>query len=154
LGPDKEICSGETLLLTPGVYPSYLWQDSSTQAQFLVKGSGLYSVLVGNSCGTVGDEVLVMEKTCDIYFPSAFTPNRDGQNELFKVAHPFGIKAYSLKVFNRWGRMVFFTTDAAKGWDGKHAGTEQASGVFVWIASGISPSGKTFSTKGTLMLIR
>jgi gliding motility-associated-like protein len=90
----------------------------------------------------------------DIYVPTAFTPNDDGKNDLF-VPIPVGIKQLNyFRVFNRQGQLLFSTTELQKGWDGKLAGVEQGSGVFVWMVQGITNNGKIVSKKGTVTLIR
>jgi hypothetical protein len=57
-------------------------------------------------------------------------------------------------VYNRWGELVFQTTDSRSGWDGLHKGKEQATGAVVWIAEGLGADGKTYQRKGTSVLIR
>ena len=84
LGIDKNLCSGDSVLLYPGQFTNYSWQDGSTQSHITVKQSGLYSVTVMDNCGSARDEIMVTEANCDIYFPSAFTPNNDGKNDMLK----------------------------------------------------------------------
>jgi gliding motility-associated-like protein len=55
LGPDTILCEGETLLLTTNEPGPYLWQDNSTENQFLVTGPGTYSLSISNFCGTASD---------------------------------------------------------------------------------------------------
>lgn len=154
LGPSKEICTGEIVVLTPGNFSNYLWQDNSTGPQLEVSQAGTYSVQVTNSCGTVTSTVQITGKTCSSYFPSAFTPNKDGKNDVFRMLNPYGVKNYDLKIFNRWGQLVFRTNDVSKGWNGQTNITEQGSTVFAWTASGVDATGKKFLHKGTVLLIR
>jgi gliding motility-associated-like protein len=89
----------------------------------------------------------------DIYIPNAFSPNRDGRNDLLKV-FPVGIKTFSyFAVYNRWGEMVFHTTNHHSGWDGRFKNSE-VSGTFVVVAQAIDYKGKLMSKKGTVTIVR
>ena len=154
LGPTQEICTGETIVLSPGNFSSYLWQDNSTAPQLEVSQPGTYAVSVTNSCGTAMSAVQITGKVCNSYFPTAFTPNNDGRNDVFKMLNAHGIKNYDLRIFNRWGQLVFHTNDVTKGWNGSYGAYVQGSAVFVWIASGVEATGKKFMRKGTVTLIR
>ncbi|MFL5729014.1 MAG: gliding motility-associated C-terminal domain-containing protein, partial [Cytophagaceae bacterium] len=57
-------------------------------------------------------------------------------------------------VFNRWGEVVFTTSDASKGWDGKVNGVVQAAGVYVWMITAWSPCTGDIFEKGTVLLVR
>jgi len=67
--------------------------------------------------------------------PSAFTPNGDGLNDVFRVKYPFTVSAFSFAIFNRWGERVFQSNDITKGWDGTYNGTDQNAGAYVWMIS-------------------
>jgi gliding motility-associated-like protein len=90
----------------------------------------------------------------EIYVPTGFTPDGNGKNDILR-AIPVGIKKFNyFRVFNRWGEMVFSTSDERSGWDGKVGGKEQATEVFVWIAEGIDYKGNKIFRRGTTTLIR
>src|SRR5690606_27474392 len=55
------------------------------------------------------------------YFPNAFTPNGDGNNDFFKPVVS-GIKQYDFQIYNRWGELIFTSKQAEIGWDGKRNG--------------------------------
>jgi gliding motility-associated-like protein len=121
-----------------------------------VTGDITYTVTVTTSAGCMG-EASVTLKVFDgpeIYMPTAFTPNGDGKNDVFKP-FPVGIKNYTyFRVFNRWGQMIFSTTDFNKGWDGTINGKPQPTGVYVWVIEGITKEDKKMAKKGTVTLIR
>ena len=103
--------------------------------------------------GTATVSVKVFEGP-EIYVPNAFTPNGDTDNDILR-AKPIGIRTFQyFTVYNRWGKMIFTTTDYLKGWDGKVQGMEQSTGTYVWIAQGIDLKGRTIKRKGTTILIR
>ncbi|MBC8047883.1 MAG: gliding motility-associated C-terminal domain-containing protein [Fimbriimonadaceae bacterium] len=89
-----------------------------------------------------------------VVIPNAFTPNGDGLNDLFKVTQ-LGENTISgeLKVFNRWGEVIFTTTDITRGWDGIYNNNEALNGGYVYYAI-IQCSDKTIEKKGVVSLIR
>ena len=90
----------------------------------------------------------------DLYVPNAFTPNGDGHNDLLKVV-PVGMKQVDyFAVYNRQGARLFYTTDAAKGWDGTLNGSPQVTDVYVWMAGGVDYKGQRVDRRGTVMLVR
>jgi len=155
LGADTALCTGKTIQLYPGQFITYTWQDGSTQNHFTVTQPGLYSVIVSNSCGSGSDEIIIKEGICDIYFPSAFTPNNDGKNDFFKILGAQNLKDYHLAVYNRYGQKVFETNDYTKGWTGDVKGQLQNTGVYVWYCNfKKSSSPENILMKGTVALIR
>jgi gliding motility-associated-like protein len=153
LGKDTSICAGDKLLLYPGEFESYLWQNGSTQNKLEVAKEGTYFVSVTNKCGTKQDEIVVSSGNCTIYFPNAFSPNGNGSNDYFKILNAKNIKDYHLLIYNRWGQKVFETFDFNKGWDGKLNGVDSPTGIFVWLCQ-FSQSGTIKNLKGTVLLIR
>lgn len=153
LGPNRELCVGDTIVLNPGVYTSYLWQDNSTNNEFTVRQTGNYSVTVANACGSATDEVTIRSVDCVILFPNAFTPNGDGRNDLFKILNAFNLQNYSLTIFNRWGEQVYSTTDFRQGWNGEFKSRPQDPGTFVYYCR-YTKDNIPVTTKGSFLLIR
>ena len=90
----------------------------------------------------------------DIYVPTAFTPNRDGLNDKFKIL-PVGIRSFDyLAVYDRWGKLIFHTTDYHQGWDGTLKGQLLPTGTFVFVAQAVDYRGKRLFRKGTFTLLR
>ena len=116
-----------------------------------------YKVKVSTSvgCAVYDDIKVTIYKTLpDIFIPTAFTPNADKLNDIL-VPKPVGIKQFNFfKVFNRWGLMLYSTSQQGQGWDGTYASTPQASGTYVFIAQAIDYNGKLITKKGTVVLIR
>jgi len=116
-----------------------------------------YSVKVSTPEGCFAYDTInvrVFRTMPDIFVADAFTPNGDYLNDVFH-AYPVGIKQFDyLRIFNRWGQLMFSTTNPEEGWDGKHNGREQASDTFVWMVSGTDYLGKRILKKGTLVLMR
>jgi len=90
----------------------------------------------------------------ELYVPTAFTPNNDGRNDVFRVL-PTGLKSFGfLSVYNRWGQLVFRTTDYNKGWDGNYNSSKVDAGTFVYIVNAVDYKGRPMNRKGTFVLIR
>jgi gliding motility-associated-like protein len=85
--------------------------------------------------------------------PTAFTPNGDGQNDLFLVrGGPF--KTINVRIYNNWGQLIFETNDQAEGWNGTFNGTEQPLGVFVWVVEVEMFNGEKIKKTGDVTLLR
>ena len=116
-----------------------------------------YKVMVSdekNCLDSAYINVTVFKTNPQIFVPTAFTPNGDGVNDLFR---PIGVGIKTIeyfRVYNRWGELVFSTTTNGKGWDGKISGTPQATNTFVWIVKGTDYLNKPFLKKGAVTLIR
>ena len=88
------------------------------------------------------------------YVPGAFTPNNDGNND---VIRPILMGMRSLKLFsvyNRWGQLLFTTSEKGKGWDGTFKGNQQDPGTFVWMAEGETYLRTIIKKQGTIVLLR
>jgi gliding motility-associated-like protein len=155
LGNDTTVCAGEKVTLNAGNFSSYIWQDGSSGSTFTVTNTGRYSVMVTDADGCTATDVIEVTVDCsDIVFPSAFTPNNDGLNDLFGAAGSTGlIRNYSLKIFSRWAGIVFETKDPSRKWDGRVDGIPANTGTFIWMAT-YELLGKPRVQKGTLTLIR
>jgi gliding motility-associated-like protein len=85
--------------------------------------------------------------------PNAFTPGRFGQNSVIKVMG-FGITHMDFRIYNRWGKMVFQSTDPDVGWDGYYEGQIQPMDVYAYTLTAEFSNGKRVSKKGDITLIR
>ena len=95
-----------------------------------------------------------MFKGSEIYVPNAFSPNGDGVNDLLHVI-TIGLMEFKyFVIYNRYGEKVFYTTVAAKGWDGTWKGKAQNAGGFAWVAEGVDYKGKAMVRKGTVLIVR
>ena len=90
-----------------------------------------------------------------VYVPNTFTPNGDGQNDIFKVFGPGVQSVKQLRIFNRWGQMVFETNDPENiGWFGTFNGQELNPGVFVYYMDVECINGERTIKKGDITLLR
>jgi gliding motility-associated-like protein len=108
-----------------------------------------------NGCiGTDSIDVYVFRVEEDLYVPTAFTPNGDGLNDTFKPIL-LGMKSISyFRVYNRFGELVFSTSQVDHGWDGIYKGKPQDTATFVWMVAGVTYKGQLKKKKGYVVLIR
>ncbi len=162
LGADKMFCHREEIALTleaqapPGA--AILWHDGSSERYWHVQDTGTYWVTVSDMDCT-GSDTLRIEKTyCDCLWnmPTAFTPNNDGRNDVFRPVVEPGcpVSKFSFAVYNRWGECVFRSHDANQGWDGYFNGLPAESGVYYYIVELETPAGWNGSMQGDVTLIR
>ncbi|HYO21199.1 MAG TPA: T9SS type B sorting domain-containing protein [Flavisolibacter sp.] len=115
-----------------------------------------YTIRIETETGCVTVDTLQVKavKRAEIYVPTAFTPNRDGKNDILRPV-TMGIKELKyFKVFNRWGQLLFESRTQSAGWDGKINGNQQATGVVVWVAEGVGSDGQQYIRRGTTVLMQ
>jgi gliding motility-associated-like protein len=116
---------------------------------YIVKGTG------ANGCSdTASAEVKVFDGMGRLFAPTAFTPNNDGLNDGYCIKIPGIITKYKFSIFNRWGQLMFSTTDPLARWDGRYLGTEQPIGTYFYQYEGHSSSCGHVRGKGDFQLIR
>lgn len=86
--------------------------------------------------------------------PSAFTPDGDGVNDRFRISNPENFNLVSLKIYDRWGNIVFYTTDLGVSWDGTVNGVPVPMGTYIFIMHGVDDLGKEIWRKGNITLLR
>jgi len=117
--------------------------------------STLYSVyfIDENGCAAEGNVLVLVNFIEGVGVPTAFSPNGDGINDVLFV-RGFGLAAISLVVYNRYGEVVFETTNQNIGWDGTFKNREENPGVFTWVLQYDFVTGKKGMQKGNTTLIR
>jgi len=158
LPPDTAVCSYGTLELKPlSNYSRYLWSSGGNFPNNTISKAGVYWLEVTDGNGCKGrDTVIVNPKDCmkGFYAPSAFSPNGDRKNDDFKPLLFGNVKKYQFTIFNRWGQVIFQTTEQFRGWDGKVAGVEQRSDVFAWTCTYQLEGEEVKTEKGTVLIVR
>ena len=155
---DTSLCSYETLTIKPtSSYRQYLWSNGASTSSIDISRAGVYWLQVTDAQGCKGaDSIVVNPKECMVgmHIPSAFTPNGDAHNDEFRALAFGNLKTFEFIIYNRWGQMIFKTNDRFKGWDGKLAGIEQRSDVYVWTCRYQFEGEPEQFKKGTVTLIR
>ncbi|CAA9525999.1 MAG: hypothetical protein AVDCRST_MAG96-3215 [uncultured Segetibacter sp.] len=144
---------GENVLWKPGLF-------LDTQTSFTPVFSGerdqLYTIEIFTltGCLTVDTQLVRNIKEVKVYVPTAFTPNKDGRNDILRPAL-LGLRELRFfRVFNRLGQLLYETKKSGEGWDGSFKGIEQSPQTVVWTLEGIGLNGVVQKQKGTAVLIR
>ena len=139
---DESIECGEEIVLSPIVISQlpvvWQWSDGTTEPAVTVTNPGTYQFTVSNDCETTEQSITVnLQPSAQeelIYMPNSFSPNDDGINDCYQgyVAPDVEIESYILKIFDRWGNMMFETNDIHGCWNGVHRDKQMQSAVFAW----------------------
>lgn len=161
------VLAGTTVQLqaTPGNGVTYAWLPAAAVSNStiaaptaVVNVSTTFYVTVSDGICSRMDSVKVRvhELLCsdpDIFVPDAFTPNGDGNNDVLFVRGRH-VTRMDFKVFDRWGEVVFATTDQNEGWDGSYKGKPVDPAVYVYWLTAYCVDGQEYFTKGNVTVIR
>ena len=166
-GRDTTVVVGQPLRFNGTGGINYVWSPATGLTSTTISNpigvynssidSVRYKLIVTDAAGCADSAfitVKVFKTNPYIFVPTAFTPNNDGKNDVIRPIAVGIQKINYFSIYNRWGELVFTTTENMKGWDGRIAGRVQNSGVFVWMVSAIDYIGKPVFLKGTVALIR
>ncbi len=153
----SETTDGRIEVAVTGGKPPYLykmeasdWQGDKFWKQ-LNEGRYYFVVKDQNNCVSRGSaEIFRNQRACAVYVPTAFTPNGDGQNDLFRIRVNDDISNYKLTIYNRWGVLVFLSNDPRAGWDG----AKQQGGCYAWMLTYTDSKKQMRKQLGNLILIR
>lgn len=165
LPPDTVIAPGNSIQLEPvisGQVVSYQWSpaswldhpDAPTPIASPITTT-TYQLKVSTDKGCTATAKETIGVFYDLLMPDAFTPNGDGRNDLFRVPPKVPVTIIRFLVYNRWGQLVFTTSDSHAGWDGRLGNNAQPAGVYVWMIEYYDPLTKKPARKnGTVTLVR
>ena len=149
---DTTTCSGLPVILKSKSYNA-TWQDGSNSNVFSADGAGVYWVRGYNEDCKLSTDTFVV-RDCHLYFPSAFSPNGDGRNDIARILGDVGaLTDYSLNIYNRWGQLVFTGTNPHEGWNGMQGASLVDLGVYFYYIQ-YKYNGKKELMKGDIVLIR
>ncbi len=155
---DEVICIGQphTIRVFPMNSGLLSWSNGQTGESITITEGGFYSVIFQGQCGVQYDTIFIEDRECKpiLFIPSAFTPNGDGRNERFVISGS-GIRSFEMRVFNRWGQQIFYSTDLNLSWDGTFNGelVQMSSYVYIITYTGFD-SNRTYEERGTVNVIR
>lgn len=158
LKPTYSFCVADPkIIAVEGAFERYVWSTSDTGSVLAVKNEGSYTLEVTNADGCTGSSSTVVEfESCykGMVYPNAFTPNNDGINDTYKPVTGLLLQHYEFTIYNRWGQVVFHTTDIKQAWNGRVNGREAVSDTYTWKCVYMD-DGKTMHVdKGIVVLVR
>lgn len=104
-----------------------------------------------NGCTATDDVTLIIPGS--LFVPNTFTPNNDGYNDAFG-AWGMDIVAIQLDVFDRWGKLIWSTSQLEARWDGRYGGQDAPVDTYVWKLHATEVSGNTYDRTGHVTLVR
>lgn len=161
-GPDRIYIQGYPVTLNAlasGESVSYYWSpvsymasDSTLNPVVTPPVNTIYTLYVQSAFKCKSEDNVQVKAVAGLFIPNAFTPNGDGLNDSWNIPYlDIGFNA-DVKIFNRWGKIVYHVNTATVSWDGKLSDLPQPSGTYIYV---ITFKDKTLpSLKGTIMLIR
>lgn len=165
---DTTVVVNATVVL-PGSHGAgliYLWSGEGLSCTdcpnpvYIAVESREFTVEVSDILGCFSDEaVYVVNVVPDqIELPNVFTPNNDGTNDFFQIIVPGGsledIAVMKMRIYNRWGNLVYDNDNPDKGWDGNHKGKPAPSDVYAYVVEVTFYDGRTESFRGDITLLR
>ena len=150
-----KVCRQDTLLQISGNFSLALWNDGTTAFQLLAKNPGYFSVEVTDTLGCKNKTEIAVISSCpaSIYVPNVFSPNNDGSNDVFR-AYVTEVNKYNLKIYSRWGTLVFETADIYESWNGKFEGTQAPNDAYIYLITYTGGDGISGTIYGNVTLIR
>jgi gliding motility-associated-like protein len=170
-GPNKVIGVGSSVAIIPTGSPvvDYLWSPaiglSCTSCYSTIaspKNTTTYTIKVTDANGCINTDNITIIVICNdknVFIPNTFSPNNDGINDVF---YPRGTGLFaiqSMRIFNRWGEMVFqkinlFPNDPTAGWNGRYNGKLQNADVYTYIIEIVCENSQLLTYKGNITLIQ
>lgn len=152
-----DLCSSSTginlIVDNADVFDRLLWSTTEEGASIHINEAGDYEVFAFNELNCASKASQTIEPCGDYEIPNIFSPNGDDANEVFKIYHAqSGFEFGSLKVFNRWGQLVF-ETFKDEAWDGTVDGEEAPADIYIYQAS-FTQNGESIQESGQITLIR
>ncbi len=155
---DTAICNYSIISLqATSSFANYMWSNGIINAKVVIDKPGLYWLEVKDNKGCIGrDSIKVLLKQCmnGLFVPNAFTPDGNGKNDRLKALLFGNISSVEFNIYNKYGQLLFRTTDINQGWDGIFKGIAQKSGTYVWTCKFAIDSSPIIQQQGTVILIR
>jgi gliding motility-associated-like protein len=170
-GPDQEVLAGTPVELNAsGLNIAYYrWSpdtglscNACRSPEVTILETTTFEVAVTSPQGCKSRDSVTIFVFCNenlVFLPNVFTPNGDGQNDVF-YPRGAGIKTIKFfRIYNRWGELLFERTnfnvnDASNAWDGTYQGGEPKTDVFVYVVDAVCSTGKRVLVKGDVTIVR
>ncbi len=165
LGQNVEVCEVESYTIRPNIMfqtgDVFKWSDGSSDSTLVVKKDGVYSLtyLPQLGCQIVDSVKVSFTSFSEFKFPTAFTPDGDGVNDIFSPTGKLLPTFTDISIYNRWGELVFQGNSSKQNWDGTVGGKPAPADVYIYKATYIkicpnSTDEKKSTISGDVTLIR
>lgn len=133
-------------------------QEIDPVTRFAAEGEVLVTLEATLSCGTVNVQRTIhmddCSDSCTVWIPSAFTPDGDAHNDAWTWSGACAPEDFSMRVFNRYGEVIFSSTDPLRAWDGTYGGAQSPPGVYSYRVGYRLPYQDNKVAVGTITLLR
>jgi gliding motility-associated-like protein len=116
-----------------------------------------YHCRVTDANGDQVEGIITVKKEwryCSVFVPSAFSPNKDGLNDIFRVKIQDDISEFHMLIFDRWGHLVFESNDPSYGWDGSQGSAQLPPSTYIWSITYLDNKKQATKQQGTVVLVR
>jgi len=128
---------------------SVLWTENPSTIPGAALGGDYQAFTSGGWNAFSNPEMALARRTTELFVPNIFSPNDDGENDIF-IARGTNVRKFKMVIYDRWGNIVFESEDIMEGWDGTFRGSKMNSAVFVYYIL----SGDEVLSKGNVTLLR
>ena len=166
-GNNVSIIKGSSTILNTSGGIAYSWSPASSLscgtcrdpvASPTITTIYYLTVMLNDSCFAYDSVIVTVDAialpcTDEVFVPSAFSPNDDGQNDALFV---YGkcISEIDFTIYDRWGNKVFETNDRMKGWDGSYKGKAMNEAIFTYQMNAVLQNAEQISKKGNISLLK
>lgn len=154
---NPDFCSThETVLEVVSDFEHFVWTTGDTTTFISVEEPGTYSVTGSNAFCDGRANITIDNCEVMVYLPTAITPSRsDGINDLFSIPESVRseISDFEILIFNRWGEIIFASTDKNFVWDGSVKDKPAVGGVYLYQMRYTPAAGKPVVTRGTVTVL-
>jgi gliding motility-associated-like protein len=158
-------CLGDSVNLTASGADNYQWwwrNNSPSLGTGVDKAVPLYATIQkiwvegsdNYGCSDTAEITIKAQGCCSLMMPNAFSPNGDGMNDNFgpeTIGHP---KGYAMRIYNRWGQMIYVSYKIEQKWDGTYNGQLAELGTYFYMVTGDCANGEPIQMKGDIILLR
>ena len=133
LGPELDVYEFPITIDVFNDKAQYLWQDGSQNNSITIEDSSTIWVNVSNQCESISDTLKIKYFCgCNLFIPTSFTPNNNGENDLFEVVidPQCQLKKYSISIYNRWGSEIFRSSEMKNKWNGEFKNRRVQNGLY------------------------
>jgi gliding motility-associated-like protein len=130
-------------------------EDDCSEVYDVPDQATVYVAIATDPIGCANSDTVLVDINgyMEIFVPNIFSPNGDGQNDLLEIKGP-RLFNYYIQIYDRWGKVVFESTEQKEYWDGKLNGSDLAPQTFVYMLSGESVLGEKITQEGNVTIIK